>query len=953
MKKNIKNKNIDNKLKHSDTSTSKQLSYSIIVPIKDNFDKIKYLIDTILTIEKKNYQRFELILVYNNSSIEELSYLHSNEIFDSFIEQGIVKLISTDTYINKAELIYLGINNANKDTTIVFDIDSLNNSFNINDLLKIEHDINNKVCTPIFQTEVKTEKNKFYKPVLVIPLSIAKVLYSNLVTSDANYQLDLNYKLSLMELEIEEISLSQQNPFIEDDKPPISSRLFRKYYSFINWFFILPIKELKNKPDKELLNNKLKESSIYRFAFVIAAIFFLFAIPMMSYNAGNTFDEDVYQYPQALKIVKYYSTFGTDTSYREVKGLENYGMSFDTFTVVWNKLFNVEKIFETRHAMNGFMGWLAILFCGLLAYRLANWRAGLITLFLIFFSPPFLGQCFNNPKDIPFATAYIFTIYFIVRFIQQFPKPSIKVSFCIALGIAMAISIRISGLLLIPYLFLFVVIYYLIKIKYKEIFSTDNIVRLKKLAIYTIVISVLGYFMGLLLWPYALESPLINPFKTLAFMTNFPAAASMIFEGATIWSHKVPFYYTIKYILITAPISVLIGFVLYSFTIRKNNMGYFWALILFISFGFPILYTIYLHSNLYNGWRHSLYVYPPLVVMAGLGFNKAIDFITNNKFKFIGLISIVLLSFSPIKHTFVNHPYEYVYYNELEGGVKNAYGNYELDYYYHSLKEAAEWIKQNEKNTNIKNSKIKIGAFLTPQLSYYFRNDTSKFEVEQEYIEYFYRGNKDWDYAIFVNDKISTAQLKNGTFPPPNTIHTINVDGKPICAIIKRNDKNDLMGYLALRKKDTINSISYLKKAIDIYPNNETALYNLAYIYNNLQKIDSADLFIKRVIDIDPMCLKALFIQAQIYFVKSDFESALNICNKMLKIDFRFYEPHYMIANIYAQQSNLSASKSSLHKLLDLNPNFKPAYIMLSQIAQVEGDNETAQKYKEKAAQIK
>ena len=41
------------------------------------------------------------------------------------------------------------------------------------------------------------------------------------------------------------------------------------------------------------------------------------------------------------------------------------------------------------------------------------------------------------------------------------------------------------------------------------------------------------------------------------------------------------------------------------------------------------------------------------------------------------------------------HPNETVYFNELEGGVKNAYGNYETDYYMNSIKPCADWLKKN------------------------------------------------------------------------------------------------------------------------------------------------------------------------------------------------------------------------------------------------------------------
>jgi hypothetical protein len=38
------------------------------------------------------------------------------------------------------------------------------------------------------------------------------------------------------------------------------------------------------------------------------------------------------------------------------------------------------------------------------------------------------------------------------------------------------------------------------------------------------------------------------------------------------------------------------------------------------------------------------------------------------------------------------HPYEYVYFNELTGGVRGAFRRYELDYWALSYREAAEYL---------------------------------------------------------------------------------------------------------------------------------------------------------------------------------------------------------------------------------------------------------------------
>jgi hypothetical protein len=56
-----------------------------------------------------------------------------------------------------------------------------------------------------------------------------------------------------------------------------------------------------------------------------------------------------------------------------------------------------------RHVCNALVGAFLMLFVGLLAWLISDWRAGCMALLLIFLSPQIVGQSFNNPKDIPFA----------------------------------------------------------------------------------------------------------------------------------------------------------------------------------------------------------------------------------------------------------------------------------------------------------------------------------------------------------------------------------------------------------------------------------------------------------------------------------------------------------------------------------------------------------------------
>jgi hypothetical protein len=46
-------------------------------------------------------------------------------------------------------------------------------------------------------------------------------------------------------------------------------------------------------------------------------------------------------------------------------------------------------------------------------------------------------------------------------------------------------------------------------------------------------------------------------------------------------------------------------------------------------------------------------------------------------------------------HLIALHPYEYVYFNEAQGGLSGAYGKFEIEYMGTSAKEAVEWISKN------------------------------------------------------------------------------------------------------------------------------------------------------------------------------------------------------------------------------------------------------------------
>jgi hypothetical protein len=326
-------------------------------------------------------------------------------------------------------------------------------------------------------------------------------------------------------------------------------------------------------------------------------------------------------------------------------------------------------------------------------------------------------------------------------------------------------------------------------------------------------------------------------------MNKFEISIRQNFEGVAQWSDDLPWYYSCKYMLITIPIVVLLGFVLSLVFLYHNRKNWFLYFVLLFTTIFPLVWITINNSNVYGGWRHLIFIYLPFVVLSALGISTLIDLLKNKYIKIITIACLLILSYHPISHSIRNNPYQYVYFNQLCNSTKGAYGKYELDYYYHSLRKASQWIIDNVKNDSKTKDKTIVACWHKPIIDYYFRNDTTRFKTD--FVRWNERGEFDWDYAIFCNTGIYPSHLLKGTFPPKNTVHTIEIDGYPICIVLKREDKNDLLGTVAKNKGNLDEALYHFNLALKQDGRNETALLNSAQLY--LYKAQEEDtLFIER-----------------------------------------------------------------------------------------------------------
>ncbi|MDR0758451.1 MAG: phospholipid carrier-dependent glycosyltransferase [Tannerella sp.] len=703
----------------------------------------------------------------------------------------------------------------------------------------------------------------------------------------------------------------------------------------------------------------------YRFwAFAGVATVLFFVLPWLSLSVGNSGDEDTYQIPQGNYVLDFYKSGGKDTACLNFENLKYYGASFDVATAFVNRVFKVDNIHVTRHIFNALFGWLAILFAGLIACRTGGWQAGVMTMVIMFLSPRFLGHACNNPKDIPFAAAIIMGCYFMLRFFEQYPNVKKKTAVFLVLSIALAISIRIGGLILFGYFGVFGLAYladfYFINRKQKR----RNVAGLPgkqvlRLLPYALAICVAGYFAGLVLWPYALQSPISHPLRAFREMSFFSIALGQVFEGFYTMSNNLPWYYTPKYILITIPSAVIFGVTVYLFAGGLKRTNRFTTFMIYFAFIFPVFWIVYTKANVYGGWRHALFAFPPMAVAAGLGFNALTERAKNRYLKMAFTALPFALLVMPAAHIIRNHPYEYVYFNTFAGGIDRAYGYYEMDYYYHSTRAAAEWVKEHARKSGLETGdRITVGSWHQPSVQYFLRHDTAQFRTV--FMRWRERSSTDWDYAIFPLTGLTPQIIQSAHFPPSNTVHTIKVDGRPICLILKRTDKSAYRATL-LRKKSDDTTLDYEQRrklfleamaeylhALEVDPYDDFALISLAEMYFYGNNVDLSAHCVNMLVEYcpDENNLNFAARMYEQYARKTNdrkyLEQMVAFRRQMISDFPRIPKYYYNLAIIYANSGNAAAGKKLMDDCMAKNGYVFDAYYYMAYYLAMTGNRNAA-----------
>jgi hypothetical protein len=210
---------------------------------------------------------------------------------------------------------------------------------------------------------------------------------------------------------------------------------------------------------------------------------------------------------------------------------------------------------------------------------------------------------------------------------------------------------------------------------------------LVELAVYWGVAGILCY----LTWPYLWAAPIHRFLQAIEVTANFPSHL-VFFKGDLISSTQLPWDYlpTLLAIQITesALLVMALGSVAFYLLWRHSPEKRILLVIILLWVLVPMLASVIGRVPLYSNFRQVLFLLPPLFLIAAAGIGLVWGMLPGRwrvPLAFLllvpGLVAMVQL-----------HPYEYVYYNSLAGGVQGTNGLFPHDYWCTSYRAAMEYV---------------------------------------------------------------------------------------------------------------------------------------------------------------------------------------------------------------------------------------------------------------------
>ena len=496
--------------------------------------------------------------------------------------------------------------------------------------------------------------------------------------------------------------------------------------------------------------------------FVCTAVAICILLPWLSRDFGMTWDEQS-RFGEGTRAVSFYRGALVASDFQDESRL--YGLLFD---VTANQVYQVlgGDLWMTRHRMNAAVGALGIVAAGLLAARVMTPLSGAAVMVLLLLSPRYVGHAMNNPKDIPFAAFCMVALLAFSLLRDEFPFLSWTTAVVVGLALALPLNVRPGALLYLGY---FGASVFGLAVRARA-WSPRQLIPVAGRMIAAGVVMLVA---GCAFWPWALQNPLVRPFLALRGVAAFPWNGTTLFNGQSILATQLPWSYLPTWMVITTPPVVLVGIALSIAAVTAEaRHRRLWTAGLWGVAACPVLLAIVMRATLYDGWRHLLFIYPPMVILAVAGWRFVLNEARVKAMRVVSVALVVAGCLEPLQFIVRNHPNEVVYFNAIVGGPRGAWGRFELDYWGNSVLQATAW-------TAALAERAGVPLCISGVPYSVVRGDAGRFG--SLYSEWPYRHAHHVEVVLARDDRESLAKLAART----DAIHVIaTADGAPLAYIL-------------------------------------------------------------------------------------------------------------------------------------------------------------------------
>ena len=180
--------------------------------------------------------------------------------------------------------------------------------------------------------------------------------------------------------------------------------------------------------------------------------------------------------------------------------------------------------------------------------------------------------------------------------------------------------------------------------------------------------------------------------------------------------HLVKHWKSKRFLWYCALVGFCIGF---AASIRVTAVIWYGILAVFFAFVVPLASLVILHAALYGALRQFLFLVPPMILIAVYGVVEVLRLLIAHRRRFIasGLVLLLLASYALVVVDMVSlHPYEYIYFSPVVGGLPGSANKYEIDYWASCDKAGAQWLAQHYQQYTTKHNPSVQGITYFEQL---------------------------------------------------------------------------------------------------------------------------------------------------------------------------------------------------------------------------------------------